>query len=72
MVTGKKERFRVRGQLFLRGKKRVFCGSFRLVRAARGYVKCRNRSCGRTKSLQTRVRTILANIPRHSLKAGTE
>lgn len=50
MVTGKKNVFGCAAN-FLRGKKCVFCGSFKVVRTARGYVKCRHRACGRTKSL---------------------
>ena len=50
MVTVKKNVFGCAAN-FLRGKKCVFCGSFQVVRTARGYVKCRHRDCGRTKSL---------------------
>jgi len=34
---------------FLRGKKCVFCGSFKVSRTRRGYVKCRK--CSKQKSL---------------------
>jgi transposase len=50
MVTGKKSYFSCAAN-FLRGRKCVFCGSFKVVRTARGYVKCRHRGCGRSKSL---------------------
>ena len=43
---------------FLRGRKCVFCGSFKVVRTARGYVKCRRPGCGRTKSLTRLKREI--------------
>ncbi len=36
---------------FLRGKKCVFCGSFKVSRTRRGYVRCRSKSCGKQKSL---------------------
>jgi len=36
---------------FLRGKKCIFCGSFKVSRTRRGYVRCRNKSCGKQKSL---------------------
>lgn len=57
MATGKKNVFGCAAN-FLRGKKCVFCGSFRVLRTGRGYVKCRNRSCGRTKSLTRLKREI--------------
>jgi len=41
---------------FERGRKCVFCGSFKVLRTARGYVKCR--SCGRGKSLRRLRREI--------------
>lgn len=50
MVTGKKNVFGCAAN-FLRGRKCVFCGSFKVVRTARGYVTCRNPRRGRTKSL---------------------
>src|SRR3989338_10520413 len=43
---------------FLRGRKCVFCGSFKVLRTARGYVTCRQASCGRTKSLTRLKREI--------------
>ena len=49
--------FQLCGQL-LRGRKCVFCGSFKVVRTARGYVKCRRPECGRTKSLTRLKREI--------------
>ena len=36
---------------FSRGKKCIFCGSFKVSRTRRGYVRCRNKSCGKQKSL---------------------
>jgi hypothetical protein len=44
---------------FLRGRKCVFCGSFKVYRTARGYVRCRHPGCGRSKSL-TRLRREIA------------
>ena len=41
---------------FLRGRKCVFCGSFKVVRTQRGYVKCRG--CGKSKSLARLKREI--------------
>ena len=35
---------------FLRGKKCIFCGSFKVNRTRRRYVRCRNKSCGKQKS----------------------
>jgi transposase len=48
MVTGKKSYFSCAAN-FLRDRKCIFCGSFRVLRTARGYVKCRG--CGKSKSL---------------------
>jgi len=42
---------------FLRGRKCVFCGSFKVIRTARSYVKCRG--CGKSKSL-TRLKREIA------------
>jgi transposase len=50
MVARKKTHFSCAAN-FLRGRKCVFCGSFKVYRTARGYVKCRNPRCGRSKSL---------------------
>lgn len=58
MVTGKKNVFGCAAN-YLRGKKCVFCGSFRVLRTSRDYVKCRNGVCGRSKSL-TRLRREIA------------
>lgn len=55
MVTGKKNVFGCAAN-FLRGKKCVFCGTFKVNRTARGYVKCR--SCHKTKSLSRLRREI--------------
>lgn len=52
MVTGQKSVFGCAANL-VRGKKCVQCGSFKVNRTQRGYVKCRG--CGQSKSL-TRVR----------------
>lgn len=43
---------------FLRGRKCVFCGSFKVCRTARGYVRCRNSACGKQKSLSQLKREI--------------
>ena len=48
MVIGKNSHFSC-AAYFLRGRKCIFCGSFQVLRTARGYVKCR--SSGKTKSL---------------------
>ena len=53
MVTRRKNVFGCAAN-FLRGKKCVLCGSFKVNRTARGYVKCR--SCGKQKSLK-KIRT---------------
>jgi len=37
---------------FSRGKKCIFCGSFKTKRTARGYVRCRKKTCGKQKSLK--------------------
>ena len=52
MVTRRKTVFGCAAN-FLRGKKCVFCGSFKVHRTSRGYVKCLR--CDRAKSL-TRLR----------------
>lgn len=44
---------------FLRGKKCVFCGSFKVNRTKRGYVKCR--ACGAQKSL-TKIKREIAVV----------
>ena len=49
MVTGQKNVFSCAAN-FLRGRKCVFCGSFRLSKTRRGYVKCGK--CKRQKSLK--------------------
>lgn len=46
---------------FLRGKKCVFCGSFKVVKTERGYVRCRNKPCGKQKSLK-RVKMEIAIV----------
>ena len=51
MVTGQKNVFSCQAN-FLRGRKCVFCGSFKVNRTRRGYVRCRNKSCGKQKSLR--------------------
>src|SRR3989344_3818970 len=60
MVTVKKNVFGCAAN-FLRGKNCVFCGSFRVSKTARGYVRCRNKICGKQKSLK-RVRMEIAII----------
>jgi len=37
---------------FLRGRKCIFCGSFKVCKTKRGYVKCLKKSCGKQKSLK--------------------
>lgn len=51
MVTGQKNVFHCAAN-FLRGRKCIFCGSFRVYRTKRGYVRCRKKSCGKQKSLR--------------------
>lgn len=55
MVARKKSHFSCAAN-FLRGRQCVFCGSFKVLRTARGYVKCRR--CGRSKSLVRRRREV--------------
>lgn len=43
---------------FLRGRKCVFCGSFKVCKTRRGYLKCGRKSCGRQKSLKQLRREI--------------
>lgn len=58
MVTGQNRVFGCAAN-FLRGKKCVFCGSFKVHRTGRGYVKCAN--CGKQKSAK-RLRREIAII----------
>src|SRR3989338_10630984 len=51
MVTGRNNRFNCAAN-FLRGRKCVFCGSFKVYRTRRGYVRCRHKTCGKQKSLK--------------------
>ena len=44
---------------FLQGRKCIFCGSFKVNRTARGYIKCRR--CGKSKSL-SRLRREIAIV----------
>ena len=60
MVTGQKNVFGCAAN-FLRGKKCIFCGSFKVSKTARGYVRCRNKACGKQKSLK-RARTEIAIV----------
>jgi transposase len=55
MVTGRNNVFTCAAN-FLRGRKCVFCGSFKVFRTGRGYVKCR--LCLRQKSLKRLRREI--------------
>lgn len=48
MVIGKSSHFSCAAN-FMRGRKCIFCGSFKVLCTACGYVKCRG--CGKTKSL---------------------
>ena len=56
MVTGKTSQFSCAAN-FLRGRKCVCCGSFKVCKTARGYVKCAH--CGKANSL-TRLRCEIA------------
>lgn len=56
MVTGENSHFSCAAN-FLRGRKCVFCGSFKVCKTGRGYVKCAH--CGKAKSL-TRLRREIA------------
>ena len=51
MVTGRNNRFNCAAN-FLRGRKCVFCGSFKVYRTKRGYVRCKHQTCGKQKSLK--------------------
>ena len=51
MVTGRNNRFNCAAN-FLRGRKCVFCGSFKVCRTKRGYVRCKHMTCGKQKSLK--------------------
>jgi len=53
---------------FLRGKKCIFCGSFKVGRTRSGYVRCRNKSCVKQKSLAQLRREI--GIPQTSGEAS--
>src|SRR3990167_6232712 len=55
MITSKKNVFKCAAN-FLRGRKCIFCGSFKVNKTKRGYVKCR--SCQRQKSLRQLRREI--------------
>lgn len=55
MAIGKNSHFSCAAN-FLRGRKCIFCGSFKVLRTARGYVKCRN--CGKSKSVSRLRREI--------------
>ena len=56
MVTGRNTVFSCAAN-FLRGRKCLFCGSFKVLHTSRGYVKCQ--ACGKSKSL-TRLRREIA------------
>ena len=51
MVTGQKNVFNCAAN-FLRGRKCMFCGSFKVYKTKRGYVRCRHKACGKQKSLK--------------------
>ena len=55
MAIGKNSHFSCAAN-FLRGRKCIFCGSFKVLRTARGYVKCRN--CSKSKSVSRLRREI--------------
>jgi len=60
MAQGRKNVFSCAAN-FLRGKKCVFCGSFKVSKTGRGYLRCRHKNCGKQKSLK-RVRTEIAIV----------
>jgi transposase len=60
MAQGRKNVFGCAAN-FLKGRKCVFCGSFKVHKTSRGYVRCRNKSCGKQKSLK-KIRTEIATI----------
>lgn len=60
MAQGQKNVFSCAAN-FSRGRKCVFCGSFKVYRTHRGYVRCRQKSCGKQKSL-TQLRKELAIV----------
>src|SRR3989344_8933577 len=49
MVTGQKNVFNCAAN-FLRGRKCIFCGSFKVYRTRRGYARCRHAACEKQKS----------------------
>src|SRR3989338_6543973 len=49
MVTARNNVFNCAAN-FLRGRKCIFCGSFKVYRTRRGYVGCRNETCEKQKS----------------------
>ena len=51
MVTRKNTTFSCAANL-LRGRKCVFCGSFKVCKTKRGYVRCRQKGCEKQKSLK--------------------
>ena len=60
MATGQKSVFSCAAN-FVRGRKCVFCGSFKVSKTSRGYIRCRNKTCGKQKSLK-RIRTEIAIV----------
>jgi len=60
MVTGQKNVFNCAAN-FLRGRKCIFCGSFKVSKTKRGYVRCRNKACRKQKSLK-RLRKEISSI----------
>ena len=65
MVTGKRSHFSCAAN-FLRGRKCIFCGSFRVHKTGRGYVKCGR--CGKSKSLARLRREIAILIGFYQLQ----
>lgn len=51
MVTGKSSHLGCAAN-FLRGRKCVFCGSFKVCKTRRGYVRCQHPTCRKQKSLR--------------------
>jgi len=60
MAQGQKNVFSCAAN-FLRGRKCIFCGSFKVSKTSRGYSRCRNKSCGKQKSLK-RIGTEIAIV----------
>ena len=51
MVTARNNVFNCAAN-FLRGRKCIFCGSFKVCKTRRGYARCRHATCEKQKSLK--------------------